>query len=139
MKINLDIDEGKIIRDIMSGFSKKNVIDDIKDEIITEVKKRIINCAMKDAQNFMDSITQEVQKSYQEGLKNTIVEKIQKELSIKKLKRLFNKGGIQWFEDALEKTIGEWISYALEEWINLQISVGTGKSKKIVTMTGKYR
>lgn len=140
MEIKVNIDEATIIKSVMNGLST----GEIQQTIIDRVRDRIIDYVEDKLEDKIEAIQGKVcsaaEKEFRDKLAEEVKEKVLKEWTATKFKKGLKGQDINdWFEDTLADAVNEFLEVALNNWLQLEIGVGTGKNKKHIEITNSRR
>ena len=136
MEIKVNIDEAKIVRDVMQGLSTKDIQRDITETLKERVKDKVIELVKIDT--MIEKLTDNWEKKLKEKVYKDAQEKVLKAITPEKIKKMLRKEyWDSWLENTVGNTLSEFIEHALNEWLTLEFNVAVGgKKKKTISLAG---
>jgi hypothetical protein len=133
MQMKFEIDEARILKLVMDGYTKKRIEEKLAEEIITSIKEETLEKFKAKARNLLNT---------DNLINNTFIKTLQKELAevIKpsNLKKEFKKEEwSQLFSDIVEPTLINFLENMLSEWCTIAITVGNKKKRATIEVVGK--
>lgn len=138
MKINLEINEARILKLATEGMKMADVEKSIAKDIATEIKSRVKESLRDKIDDLEISVKNKFDYLFGKEAKEKLISEVKSILTPKKVKSLLKCD--DW-DDFLNDTVGavlaDYVSNALEEHALIDINVlCNGKKKKTVSMAG---
>lgn len=135
MEIKIELDEATIIRKAMEGLSKEGIEKWAADVAIGKAKTKVLEIIEEKVFKVVNElhIDKIADNSIRESIKNDCL----KFMTPEHLKRQFKKEDwTRLFEDSVAPVLTTFIEYALDDWLSIGITVGSGKQKKTFSVAG---
>jgi hypothetical protein len=135
MEIKLELDEAKILSKAMQGLSKSEIEHWAIDHAIHIAKSRLSEIIEERVNRLVNSTN--MQESIDKGITQAMKDDISKYMTPDNLRKKFKKA--DWdrlFEETVSPVLTNFIEYALSDWLAINITVGTGKQKKELSVAG---
>lgn len=127
MNIKVEIDDAKIMRDVMSGLSTKDMEKRIVHDILNTIKERVVSKLSVTIDELKEKYVRLAEAKADSWLEEEVSAKLKKFSTPKAMKKYFNSDD---FNDKLWEKINEVINCQLDHYtIGLNIQPPKGKKK----------
>lgn len=127
MEIKVDIDDAKILKEVLSGKTKqeieKSIVNHIKDEIISDILNKVSDYKSNICNNIMFSINDKLRKDILDYVKAKVT-------PIEIRKQIKDGDWDNWLDETVGEVMADFVETALSDWMTLRIVIESGKKKK---------
>ena len=141
MEIKIDIDDARIVREVLSGRN----MQEIEDQVIKEIKKRIIDDIFYSLNKKIVSLREDLLSTYTnkvlEDFKKEAEHQIKNKITPKEIKEMFKGDGkwVDWIDDVVGNLVANHLEDALSNWLSMELIISSkkGGTKRVELMAAK--
>jgi hypothetical protein len=138
MEIKVEIDEARIIKNVISGMSKKQIEDNIIHELQQQIKSRVMDSVRDEVSEMQKDFSKRIKEDSMKHVREEVLAFVKERITPKKIASLIK--GEDWkdyMEDNVGKVLSEFVERALSEWLQMSIVIkAKGSKPKEVSLAG---